>query len=266
MFQMQQFGTTLFRNGTFAPFGARFVQETTVLREYGPVSGNTVMLGYEFAPPVSSLLSRQSMEFDARYYLRIAENGVLAFRGRGFKSWGQFPDFTFFGGMSEMRGYDYLQFIGHKSVYGNAELRFPLVEAMATPIGILGGIRGTFFLNFGVAGFNGQPLNAWTSEEINVRPVTGYRRNPQTEGIEQVFGDPISITGFRLANARASYGLGLTTFAIGFPVHIDWSWLTTFNRAWEDVLFAAEAAREGRTRGSDFFRNVRMQVWIGYDF
>ena len=137
---------------------------------------------------------------------------------------------------------------------------------MATPIGILGGIRGTFFFNFGVAGFNGESLNAWTSEEINVRPVTGYRRNPTTEGIEQVFGDPVSITGFRLANARASYGFGLTTFAIGFPVHIDWSWLTTFNRGWEDVLFAAEAAREGRTRGSDFFRNVRMQLWIGYDF
>ncbi len=265
-FQQQQFGTTLFRNGNFAPLGVRFVQETTVFREYGPVSGNTLMLGYEYAPPMGSFLSRQSLNFDARYYLRIAENGVLAFRGRGFKSWGEFPDFTFFGGLSEMRGYDYLQFIGHKSFFGNAELRFPLIEAMLTPIGVLGGIRGTFFFNFGVAGFDGQPLNAWSSDPILVRAVTGFRLNPETRLAEQVFGDPVSVSGFRLNNARASYGLGLTTFAIGFPVHFDWSWLTMFNREWEDVVFAAEAVREGRTRGSDVFRNMRFQLWIGFDF
>jgi len=266
LFQEQQFGTQLFRNGNFAPLGVRFVQETTVLREYGPVSGNTLMFGYDYAPSLGPFLSRQVLNLDARHYFRILENGVLAFRARGFKSWGEFPDFTFFGGQSEMRGYDYLQFLGHKSFFGNMELRFPLIEAMATPIGVLGGIRGTFFFNVGVAGFNGEPLNAWSRDPVLVRPVTGFRLNPATAQAEQVFGDPVSVTGFRLNNARASYGVGLTTFAIGFPVHFDWSWLTLFNREWEDVMFAAEAAREGRSRGSDLFRNIRFQMWIGYDF
>ena len=265
-FQQQMFGTTLFNTGNFAPLGVRFVQETTVFRGYGPVSGNTTMLGYSYSPPVGSFLSRETAEFDSRYYLRLAENGVLAFRARGFKSWGAFPDFTFFGGLSEMRGYDYLQFIGHNAFFGNAELRFPLIEAMATPIGILGGIRGTFFFNFGVASFAGNPLNAWSTDPLMVRPVTGFRVNPGTNQTEQVFGDAVNISGFRLNNARASYGVGLTTFAIGFPVHFDWSWLTLFNRAWEDVVFAREAAIAGRSKGSDLFRNVRFQFWIGYDF
>ena len=99
-----------------------------------------------------------------------------------------------------------------------------------------------------------------------VRPVTGFRVNPGTNQTEQVFGDAVNISGFRLNNARASYGVGLTTFAIGFPVHFDWSWLTLFNRAWEDVVFAREAAIAGRSKGSDLFRNVRFQFWIGYDF
>ena len=46
-------------------------------------------------------------------------------------------------------------FSDRKAFFGNAELRFPLIEAMATPIGILGGVRGAFFFNFGVAGFDG---------------------------------------------------------------------------------------------------------------
>ena len=58
----------------------------------------------------------------------------------------EFPDFIFFGGQGDMRGYDYLHFLGHKAFHGNVELRFPLVEAMATPIGILGGIRGDILL------------------------------------------------------------------------------------------------------------------------
>ena len=224
------------------------------------------MVGYEYAPPAGSFLSRQTLNLDARYYLRIAENGVFAVRGRAFTSWGEFPDFLFFGGNSEMRGYDYLQFIGHDAYFTNAELRFPLVEAMATPIGVLGGIRGVFFFNFGAAGFDGQSFDAWTRDPTTVRPVVSFRLNPDTGQAEQVFGDPISVSGFRLVDARASYGIGLSTMALGFPIHFDWAWPTMFNKAWEDVVFAAEAAREGVSSGSDVFRKVRFQMWIGFDF
>ena len=48
-----------------------------------------------------------------------------------------------------MRGYDYLQFAGQNAVFANAELRFPIIEAALTPIGVIGGIRGVFFANIG---------------------------------------------------------------------------------------------------------------------
>ena len=60
-------------------------------------------------------------------------------------------------------------------------------------------------------------------------------------------------------DARASYGVGLETFALGFPVHIDWSWKTLLNKEWEDLRFAAEG-------GSVAFRKARLTFWMGYDF
>ena len=258
-FQQANFGTVLFRDGNFMPLGINYVQETSVFREFGPIAGNTVRLAYEYAPAFGELLSRQTVDIDARYYLRIAETGVLALRGRGFKSWGEFPDFFYFGGNSDMRGYDYLQFLGHQTFFGNMELRFPLIEAMATPIGVLGGIRGAFFFNFGMAGFNDVPLNGWSSRPSVVRPVVGYVQNPDTGSYDEVFGAPRAIDGFRLVNARASYGFSLSTLAIGIPIHLDWSWRTLFNKEWEDVVFAA-------TGGSEDFRRVRLSLWIGFDF
>ena len=265
-FQQENFGTSLFNNGTLVPLGINYVQETTIFREYGPVAGNTMRLSYEFAPPFSNtLLGRQTIDVDARQYLRLGTNGLFAVRGRYFNSWGESPDFLFFGGNSEMRGYDYLQFLGQKAFFANAELRFPLVEAMATPIGVLGGIRGVFFFNFGAVGFNDVPLDVWTSDPELVRPVVGFSDNPNTGQSQEVFGDPARIDGFRLVNGRASYGIGLSTTALGFPVHFDWAWRTLFNKAWEDVVFADEGASRERS-GSDVFRKVRFSMWIGYDF
>ena len=67
------------------------------------------------------------------------------------------------------------------------------------------------------------------------------------------------VSGFRLKDGRASYGMGLETFALGFPIHFDWSWRTFFNKEWEDVLFASSG-------GGAAFRKPRFTVWIGYDF
>src|SRR5262249_15133333 len=149
--------TSLFRQGNMLPVGVSFVKETTVFRDYGPVAGSTMKISLDTAPHITnSWLSRNTVSADARYYKRIAANGVFALRFYGQKSTGQNPDFFNFGGNSEMRGYEYLEFIGNKGFFTNAELRFPLIEAMLTPIGVLGGLRGVFFANVGGTSFNNQ--------------------------------------------------------------------------------------------------------------
>ena len=263
-FQAEQFGRQLFQSGVFVPLGVSFVQETTVFREFGPLAGNTMRLSYEVSPAIGNTLGRQTADVDARYYLRLGGSGLLALRARGFKSWGDAPTFNYFGGNSEMRGYEYLEFIGSETAFLNAELRFPLIEAMLTPIGVLGGIRGVFFANMGGAHFGEQPFRWWSRSPETYSPIIGF--GPQ--GPE--FGSPERVNGFRLVDARASYGLGLETFVIGFPVHFDWSWRTLLNKQWEDLLFA-EPCNPGRgittnCGGSAEFRKPQFSLWIGYDF
>jgi hypothetical protein len=256
-YQEENFGQVLFNNGTLVPLGITFIQETTVFREFGPLTGSTMRVNYENAPKIGGSLSRQTIDVDARKYFRIGGSGLFAVRARGFKSWGTSPGFLYFGGNSEMRGYDYLSFVGQDAFHMNAELRFPLIEAMATPIGILGGIRGTFFANLGGAYFEQAPFQAWTNNTSVEIPIIRYEQVGQE--ILPVYGDPVAVTGFRLVDTRASYGVSLQTFALGFPVHFDWSWKTLFNRDWENVVFA-------QAGGSSAFRKPKFTVWIGYDF
>jgi hypothetical protein len=265
-YQQQQFGQQVFRNGTMLPITAAFVQETTIFREFGPLAGSTMRFAYDVAPKIGSTLSRQTFDADARYYLRLASTGVLAMRLRGFKSIGDYPDFLYFGGNSEMRGYDYLQFVGQDVVFANAELRFPIIQAALTPIGVIGGIRGVFFANMGGGWFKGQDYQFATSKDERFTPVVGYQTDAIGQFLLDAAGNPIpingpeqSISGFRLKDGRASYGLGLETIALGFPIHFDWSWRTLFNKQWEDLLFASAG-------GSASFRKPRFAVWIGYDF
>jgi outer membrane protein assembly factor BamA len=259
-FQQQQFGRQLLRSGTYVPLGVNFIQETTVFREFGPLSGNTMRLSYEISPAIGETLGRQTVDTDLRYYKRLGGSGLLAMRARGFKSWGDAPDFLYFGGNSEMRGYEYLEFIGSEVAFLNAELRFPFIEAMLTPVGVLGGIRGVLFANMGGGRFDGQPFKWITNKTDTYTPLIAL--NGQTP----IFGPPTRVDGLRLVDARASYGVGLETFALGFPVHFDWAWRTLLNKGWEDLRFNAEAVAAGETSGSAWFRKPQFAVWIGYDF
>ena len=257
-YQMAAYGQTLFNDGFVVPFGVAFVQETTVFREFGPLSGNTLRFGYEIAPGIGRALSRQSLDLDMRSYRRLAGNGLLALRLRGFKSWGSYPDFTYFGGNHEMRGYDYLEFVGQNAVFANAELRFPFIEAMLTPIGVVGGARAVLFANIGGGWFNNTGYKFWTRRTETLTPIVGYDF-PADGGFPTiVYGDPVTVSGFRLRDGRASFGFGLETFILGFPLHFDWSYRTLFNKGWEDLLFGTEGASQ--------FRRARFQVWMGYDF
>jgi hypothetical protein len=89
-------------------------------------------------------------------------------------------------------------------------------------------------------------------------PVIGYEALNFAQ-VQPIFGEPVEVDGLRLVDARASYGVGLETFALGFPIHFDWSWKTMFNKQWEDLRFAAFG-------GSSAFRQPKFTVWIGYDF
>ena len=219
-------------NGWQAPISLRLVQETTRFAEFGPLSGSTFSVGVTAAPGIGSFLQRTTVDADLRKYLRLGPtSALLALRGRGFYSTGDNPDYFYFGGNMEMRGYPYYSFAGNQGFFANAELRLPLIHLAATPIGIIGPLRGTVY--FGIAGaqFEGQPYQFSTKE-----PGYSYVRDP-------VFGEPV--TGWRLQDGRASWGFGVQLFFLGYPMHFDWTKYTDFATT---------------SQGWDF------GFWIGYDF
>jgi len=263
-YQVDQYGNPIFRNGNMLPFGASITRETTVFREYGPVAGNTFKISFYGSPGDGvDWLARRTIDVDLRHYQRLVANGLLAFRLKGFKSWGQNSDYLYFGGNSEMRGYEYLQFIGHKAFFADVELRYPIIDAALTPLGTFGGLRGVLFFNIGGGVFNNQDFRPFVQQTEPVPLFIGY--DPIT--FQPIFGPDIPVSGFRLVDSQASYGIGLQSSVLGFPVHFDWAWKTRFNRMYEDVLYFSLANQVGgNARGSDLFRHVKFQFWIGYDF
>ena len=131
---------------------------------------------------------------------------------------------------------------------------------MLTPIGVLGGVRGVFFAGAGSAFFNDQPFQFWSNKDRDRHADRRLQPDPNTGApTTPIFGDPVQITGLRLVDGRASYGFGLETFALGFPIHFDWAWRTLLNRDYEDAVFA-------RVGGSHEYRRPQFKVWIGFDF
>src|SRR5215472_6925023 len=296
-YQQSIAGQVLTTSGSMMPLSIALVRETTVFREYGPLAGSTARISYEYAPKVAGLLSRRTLDADARYYLRLGTNGVFATRIRGFRSDGDFPGFMYFGGNADLRGYDYLQFVGQNVVYANAELRFPIIEAALTPIGVVGGVRGVFFAGIGGAWFGSQQpaincsgnnpgFQFANNSTQTCQVITGYQTDslgnlkyvnqgtnvPCTPGLSASCV-PLTntqlqqVSGFRLQDGRASYGIGLETFMLGFPIHFDWSWRTLFNQQWENIVFACSSVNAAGqcVSGADDWRKPRFAVWIGYD-
>ncbi len=56
-------------------------------------------------------------------------------------------------------------------MFANAELRFPLIEAALTPIGVIGGVRGVFFAGIGGALVQ-QPADG---EPVHRRVVASFK-------------------------------------------------------------------------------------------
>ncbi len=123
----------------------------------------------------------------------------------------------------------------------------------------MGGVRGVFFAGAGGAFSTDQPFTFITSKGEIVIPYLGSDVDPVTGAPIPIYGPPTEISGLRFRDGRGSYGFGLETFALGFPIHFDWAWRTLMNRDWEDALYASVG-------GSREFRRPQFKVWIGFDF
>jgi outer membrane protein assembly factor BamA len=142
---------------------------------------------------------------------------VLAFRAASIYNTGE-REFTYgFGGINQLRGYEFREFIGSRLVWSNLEFRFPLIDFMTFPL--LGPfvIRGVVFLDAGAA---------WLDNENWYDPLTNRVRVRVGDP-----GDPLEPVKFRWRNKeldmmqdlRASWGAGFNLLLFR-TLQLNWIW------------------------------------------
>ena len=149
-----------FNNGSFMPIGLALVGDRARFKEYGPFSGHRFRLEVRSSPAVGSL-TFTDLQVDWRRYLQVTQDSLFALRLWGARSMGDDPNVFFFGGLNQLRGFNFLQFSGSRAAFANLEYRFPIMYEARGGAMALRHIRGTLFLDVGTAWFGDQEYKFW---------------------------------------------------------------------------------------------------------
>src|SRR5206468_8911403 len=122
-------------NDSFPIASSTFSGDSTIFKQFGPVSGRRYEVSGSYAPDIKrgGTLSND-YTIDARQYLQVTSRSLLAARLFVGYSRGNLPNFYYFGGLNTLRGYDFRSIIGNQAAFANFEFRFPLIDILATPI------------------------------------------------------------------------------------------------------------------------------------
>ncbi len=131
-----------------------FGYDGTRYKSFGPHGGQALSVNYRYMPDFTDggTLSSDFVA-EARAYVPISRRTNFAFRAFAGYSTGAVPTVFAFGGLDNLRGYDYRTVIGNRIAYLNSEFRFPLIDALVTGIGLnFAGVRGRVFFDIGPSG------------------------------------------------------------------------------------------------------------------
>ena len=147
------------RDDTFPVVSSTFSGDSAVWKRFGPISGRRYQVTASYAPDTEAggVLS-SDVVVDWREYYQLSSRTLLATRLYGAWSDGNAPNLHYFGGLNTLRGYDFRTLIGQHAGFANVELRFPLIDVLATPVMVLQQIRGTLFFDVGAAHFDDRPF------------------------------------------------------------------------------------------------------------
>jgi WD40 repeat protein len=168
---------------------------------WGPFSGQRYRIDALYGPSVSGGGGSvyNNLMIDLRKYFQLTLRSNFAFRIWAGASGGSRPNPFFIGGLDTIRGVDFRSMVGDRAFFANAELRFPLIDLLATPILGFRGIRGNIFFDTGGAWFhNAEPFQFYSSK------VGG------------------------LVDGIASYGAGFSFNILGLEANIDFAKVTNF--------------------------------------
>lgn len=189
--------------------------DTTRWQRWGPYHGKRFNLGYTYGKQLSGDFSGDFSQanFDIRTYGRVTKRSLFAWRLSGVKNLEDREYLYSFGGINQLRGYEYRDFVGSNLLWTNLEFRFPLIDLLAFPVLAIQDIRGLFFLDVG---------GAYLDDDQWIDPLTGLvRADPGGQVIEFKAWDS---DNNRLQDLRGAYGMGLNfRFLGGLQLNFIWA-------------------------------------------
>jgi WD40 repeat protein len=205
---------------TLTTVGVSLTGDTTRFQSFGPFQGKRFTVSAKYGKQISGDFDGDWTEYraDFRAYKQLTRRSLFAWRLATVYNAGE-REYTYgFGGLNQLRGYEFREFRGSRIAWSNLEFRFPLVDEMRFPVFALRQIRGFFFLDVGAA---------WYQDNLWYDPALGgiradYRPLPDAppEPIGFKFWDS---ENNRLQDGRASYGAGFQFFFIG-GLQFNWVW------------------------------------------
>ena len=250
----------------FGALSAYYVGDTTRYQNFGPYQGKRLRIGGYYAPHLSGDLPGDIIQYEMNYraYRKITRRSLLAFRLAGLYNDGDRTVAYGFGGLNQLRGYEFREFAGSRLGWANLEFRFPLVDRMDFPILRLGQIRGFLFLDVG---------GAWN--------VNNSWYDPQFRSVRRDPGGDVNFSAWdsdnnRLQDVRASYGVGFQFIFFG-GLQFNWVFVqpmeyTQFCPASDGINANANCSYNGAPIGSEDLVKVRFKpesdfkFYIAYDW
>jgi WD40 repeat protein len=220
--------------------------DTTRFKSFGPYHGQRFVLSQQWAPVVNSSGDTQTFttgpflntNLDYRLYRRVTDRSLFALRLASFISQGDGYSVYSLGGLNYLRGYEFRELFGSRVAFANLEFRFPLVDALAFPIGVLRDIRGFLFFDVGAA---------WFQDGDYAHPQLGFDVTAARNGVVDpftVFCSDATCTSRlgrtfqfwddendKLGDGRASYGFGFNIW-LG-PFQLTWVYARQFENTVE---------------------------------
>lgn len=247
-------------SSTHATTRIGLVGDTTRFMQFGPVQGKRFSVSAFYGAHISGETEGDFLQYnlDFRTYKQLTRRSTLAWRVSSMYSAGDRQSYQAFGGINQLRGFEYREFIGSKIAWSNLELRFPLMEGLPFTFGNLGPVRGFLFLDVGATAVN---------DDLFYDP--NYLGNLGTIRIDPLTGDPIKFSFWdsennRLQDGRASYGFGFQAFILG--LQMNWSWARQMDYTQYQVQFDEFGNAIGIDKTRADTGGTRMDFYIVFDF
>ncbi|MBP7146039.1 MAG: PD40 domain-containing protein [Acidobacteria bacterium] len=216
------------------------VNDTARYQEFGPFQGRRLRIGvggYRFTSGDFSGESVSNVHLDFQGYQRVTRRSQLAVRLRGLVQSGQQANVYGIGGINQIRGYRFREFVGDSYAIANFEYRLPLFDSWRFAFGMdLAPARAFIFADVGSAWFNDTEFCDVRSEEFNGKEGTIVDCSPAAIQRGKAWYDPrLNVLrkyeredeNGKLLSVQAAAGAGLQVWVLGLP--FTWSFAKIYD-------------------------------------